>query len=424
MIFIMLSTITFASCENKSSLPDMSYDSELSLSEQTLSQLGVFEPTEAIEMLNTVETDKSNSTLINFENQVGMWFTYMDYQSILKGKTKKEFTDSISVRFKNAKEMGVNTLYIHARAFNDSYYTSEIFPKAEYNNAEYDPLEIMIQEAHELNLSVHAWVNPLRCQSDEQLKSLDDSYQIKKWYNDKETNGTYIVKINENWFLNPAYSEVRKYISDGVKEIIDNYNVDGIHIDDYFYPTTDEQFDVSAFSDSQESNLDEWRISNINKMVSSIYYTIKSTNTKILFGISPQGNINSNYSSQYADVKKWMSESGYCDYIVPQIYFGFENESSPFKETVQNWQDLNTFKNIKLVIGLCTYKIESEDKWAGSGKNEWIDDKGLVSKQVEYTIENKLSIAIYSYDSTFSDEISEQCKELSKTIRKGYGGGE
>lgn len=412
VIFVLIINVSCKKAEihNK---PSESYDPIVSLNEQTLEQLRVQEPTE--------KKEETEAGILNFDDQTGMWFTYMDYADILKGKNEEDFTQSVSSRFENAKKSGINTLYLHVRAFNDSYYKSKIFPKGEYYDADYDPLEIMINEAHKLGLSVHAWINPLRCQTDEQLKRLDESYTIKKWYDSDEKNGAYIVNIENNWYLNPAYTEVRSYISDGVKEIVQNYKVDGLHIDDYFYPTSEKTFDAAAFSESGSENLDEWRKDNINKMIKEIYSVIKAEDKNMLFGISPQGNINANYSSRYADVKKWASELGFCDYIVPQIYFGFENESCPFKDTVKLWREINSCKEVKLIIGLCTYKIGNEDKWAGSGKNEWKENRNIVSEQIQYCAENDLNISVYSYSSTFSEEIAKEQKSISETIRK-YGG--
>lgn len=416
IILVMLSLVTLVLCISctKSGKEMQSDNTDISLNEQTVAQLGVYEPTE--------ENRSAETTPLNFETQAGMWFTYMDYQNILKGKSEKEFTDSVYEYFKNAKEMGINTLYVHVRAFNDCYYKSEIFPRGEYYDGDYDPLEIMVNTAHGLGLSVHAWLNPLRCQTDEQLKNLDDSYLIKQWYNDKDKNGTYIVRTGDYWYLNPAYSEVLSYISDGIREIAENYSVDGFHIDDYFYPTTDETFDAAAFSLSDSSDLSSWRTENISKMVKTIYDTVKSENPDLLFGISPQGNMDSNYTSQYADVKAWASQSGYCDYIVPQIYFGFENESCPFEKTVDSWKSVNTCEKVKLVVGICTYKIGNEDKWAGSGKDEWKNTDGIVSRQAEYCAQNGLGVAVYSYSSTFSDTIKDERTKLSETIRNSYGG--
>lgn len=412
IFFVFLAGTLFAlstACVNNEShsVPD-----GISLSEQTLEQLGVC-PTD-----ERLKTDGR----LNYEKQVGMWFTYMDYKNILKGKSESEFTQSIKAAFKNAAEMGVNTLYVHVRAFGDCYYKSDIFPKGEYFDGNYDPLEIMLVQAHNLGLSLHAWINPLRCQTEDEIKQLDDIYQIKKWYDSKEKNGTYIVKVGEHFCLDPAYPEVRRLIADGVKEIAQNYSVDGFHIDDYFYPTTDEAFDAAAFSMSDSSDLAGWRTENISKMVQEIYTAIKAEDEELLFGISPQGNVSANYNSQYADVNVWTSQPGFCDYIVPQIYFGFENESCPFEETVKRWQNMNTRNELKLVIGLCTYKIGNEDKWAGSGKNEWVENPDIVSRQAELCAEAGLGIAVYSYDSTFSDAISVQRKTLTKTIMENFGG--
>ncbi len=404
-MMIIVTMICSVSCSD-SAIPKTSIDNfEVSLNEQTIEQLnlGIYQSNE-------------DYVPINYEKQVGMWFTYMDYQNILMDKSKEEFSQSISNRFENARDMGVNTVYIHVRAFNDSYYNSQMFPKGKYFNNDFDPLEIIVENAHSFGLSIHAWINSLRCQTEKEIKVLDDEFTIKKWYDDSKKNGTYIVKHNEYMYLNPAYSEVRDYISDGFREIAENYNIDGFQIDDYFYPTTNENFDVSAFSESGSTNLSQWRIENINETVRGIYETIKSVNPCLVFGISPQGNIMSNYNTQYADVRKWASTEGYCDYIVPQIYFGFENESCPFKETVDNWKVLNSCNKISLVIGLCTYKIGIEDKWAGSGKDEWINSN-VVSKQAEYCTQNSLGIAIYSYDSTFNEKAEDERKRLEKIIK-------
>lgn len=424
IIVFLITYIMSVSCTNNDNTEVVKNDTEITLNEQTLYQLGVLEATiqETSENINPEKSDKEEYNPINYNKQSGMWFTYMEYQDILYNKTESEFTESIKSRLVQAAQMGINTVYIHVRAFNDCCYKSDIFPQADYYSGNYDALEITLNEAHKLGLSVHAWLNPLRCQTDEQMKKLDTDFQIKKWYDDSKKNGTYIVKLENRWYLNPAYDEVREYIASGAAEIVRNYHVDGIHIDDYFYPTSETEFDADAFSESGSSDLDKWRIENINLMVSSIYDAVKKENKEVLFGISPQGNIDSNYSSQYADVKTWVSKTGYCDYIVPQIYYGFKNESCPFEKTVKKWVDLNTCKDISLVIGLGAYKVGNEDKWAGSGKNEWIEDKDIISKQAEYAAKNDLGIAIYSYDSTFSEKLNEERSDIAETVKKYYGG--
>lgn len=322
---------------------------------------------------------------INYDIQHARWISYLEYSDIMLNKSEQDFTDYIIKMLGNAKSEDINTIYFHARAFGDSYYKSELFPQGTFLNQDYDPLKIIITEAHKLDISVHAWVNPLRCQTAEEFVSISDNFTTKKWFN--EFQGTYICNVDGRMWLNPAYDDVKNLIADGILEIIQNYDVDGIHIDDYFYPTTDENFDKSAFSDSGQDNLNQWRIDNINRLVSEIYSEIKNYDSEILFGISPQGNIDIDYNSQFADVKTWCSSSGYCDYIVPQIYFGFQNDTCPFEKTFHQWYDMTENSDISLVIGLAVYKEGKEDKWAGSGKNEWIEDSDVIQKQKDFISE-------------------------------------
>ncbi|MGN1480908.1 glycoside hydrolase family 10 protein [Porcipelethomonas sp.] len=412
-IFCIFLAFMLCSCGQESGRSSEA-EVDMTLNEQTVEQLDIE---------NSVEQSEPESKSykpVNFEIQKAMWLTMMDYKNILYGKSEEEFTESIQKVYNNMKNMGINTVYVHVRPYNDVYYQSEIFPRAEYysSDMDFDPLEIMVSTGHDAGLSIHAWINPLRCQTDSELQTLDDKYIIKQWYNDKDKKGKYISEVDGRWYLNPAYEEVLKYISDGVSEITENYEVDGIHIDDYFYPTAEESFDTDAFSDSGSDDLSQWRIDNINSMVKNMYSTVKNDNSEILFGISPQGNIDSNYSSQYADVKVWAGEEGYCDYIVPQVYFGFENESQPFEETVKEWINIKTCDKVQLVIGICTYKIGSEDKWAGTGKNEWIENEGIPARQAEFVFTQETDgAAVYSYGSTFEEDKKDEYSKLEAVMK-------
>ncbi len=366
-----------------------------------------------------IPVDYDTYTPLNYDKQYAMWFPSMDYKEILFNKSKEEFSKAVYERFSNAKEIGINTVYVHIRSHCDAYYNSRLFPRGEFfsENSDFDPLEIMIENAHSLGLSFHAWINPMRVQKTEQLEKMSSEYKVKQWFDDTEKNGIYIVNSENLWYLNPAYSEVRSFISSGVFEIVENYKVDGIHIDDYFYPTVDENFDRPAFKQSGEENLQNWRLKNTSLMVSQIYSTINAVNPEILFGISPQGNIDTNYNSQYADVKKWASQKGYCDYIVPQLYYGFKNSTCPYENTLNEW--CNFTSSAKLISGVCTYKIGLEDKWAGDGINEWITDNDITARQIEYAMkqENIDGIAVYSYSSTFSrEDIFSSIKKVLKYL--------
>ncbi|MFR6495937.1 MAG: family 10 glycosylhydrolase [Ruminococcus sp.] len=146
-------------------------------------------------------------------------------------------------------------------------------------------------------------MNPLRLQKDSAMAAMPDSYPVKQWYSDPQKNGTYLCKVGEYWWLNPAYPEVRRLVADGVAEILAQYHVDGIHLDDYFYPTTETAFDAAAFADAKADDLGAFRLEQVNAMVQQIYSTVKAASPAMQLSISPQGTMDGNYTKQYADVR-------------------------------------------------------------------------------------------------------------------------
>lgn len=342
-------------------------------------------------------------TPLNFSSQNGMWISYLDLYSIMQNKSESSFRASFGQMLDNSKGIGCNTVYVHCRAFGDAYYESDYYPYTKYctgvigvSNG-YDPLAVMVEEAHSRGMSIHAWVNPMRIDTKKNIEAFPSSSVIKQWY-DCGKVGTYIMHVSDTnyYWLNPAYEEVRALICNGVTEIISKYDVDGIHIDDYFYPTTDKSFDSAAFAQSGASDLSAWRIETISRMVSDMYTAVKKANPNVLFGISPQGNIDNNYSFMYADVRKWCSQSGYLDYIIPQVYFGFKNQWCPFEDTVKKWSDMVTADNVKIIYGLGIYNLGTN--------TEFTYDSRIFARQIEACMKlaNYDGIALYRYDSCFN----------------------
>ncbi|MDE6087686.1 MAG: family 10 glycosylhydrolase, partial [Oscillospiraceae bacterium] len=335
-----------------------------------------------------------------------VWLPVMLYENWISGKSEIQFRESIRDAFRNCQDLGVNTIFVHVRAYCDAYYHSQIFPAGAFMNPEqdYDPLEIMLEEAHAVNLAVHAWINPMRAQTAQKITALDQKYILRQWYDDPDKNGTYLVNFEGRYYLNPAYQEVRELIADGVREILENYDVDGIHMDDYFYPTTEPAFDQDAFTQSEFQDLAEFRRTNCSELVKLLYQTVKNQDSDFIFSISPQGNFEINSNQLYADVKRWCSEAGYCDWIIPQLYYGFENDTCPFKEILKEWAEICTAS--ELVIGLAAYKIGTQDQWAGSGKLEFLTNPAVISEELEYLSEFSeiAGAALYSYSSLFEPE--------------------
>lgn len=318
---------------------------------------------------------------LNYTNQTALWIPYMRFADILQGKTENEYRSELSTLLDEAAEQGINTVYFHVHPNGDAYYDSEIFSRGTYWDGDYDPLAIAVEEAHSRGISLHAWLNPLRMQTEEQMSQLPDSFISKKWADSPESG--YIRLVGERWYLVPAYNEVSLLVSSAAEEILTKYEVDGIHIDDYFYPTTDPSFDSEAFTASGASDLSEWRRDNVTAMVKSLRDTVHSHGSRYKFGISPQGNLTADYEKLYADAELWSSDTAYCDYIVPQIYYGFENETCPFEPTLRRWEQLTADSDVSLIIGLAEYKVGKEDKWAGeSGRDEWVTSPDILERQI------------------------------------------
>lgn len=261
-------------------------------------------------------TDVETSHKLNYTVQKAIWISYIDLADMLTGKSAEEFRVNFSQACENALSIGCNTLYVHVRPFGDAIYDSELYPASRYitgvagERSDFDPLDIMIQTAHDKGLSFHAWINPLRCENEECFQNYDDSFLLKKWYD--EGDG-YLEQVDgdSHLWLDPAYDEVRQLIAEGAAELAENYDIDGLHFDDYFYPTTAENFDAQCFAAQTEfDDLAKWRLNNISLMVGEIYSAVKAVDKDILVGVSPQGNMENNYEYMYADVKKWCSEEG------------------------------------------------------------------------------------------------------------------
>lgn len=341
---------------------------------------------------------------LNYSEVKGMWISYIDLAGIMSG-SEGDFRSGISYIYDNCKSLGINTVYVHVRSHGDAYYSSDFFPRTKYLGGTYDPLDVMIEEAHARGLSFQAWINPLRGCAVSDIER-ESGYPMYSWAGGE----TRLVQVGSYYYLNPAYSEVIELIADGAREITANYDVDGVHIDDYFYPTTDSYFDSAAFSQSGLSSLSEFRLANCDKLVSSLYKAVKRGNSSAIFGVSCQGSIYNNYNYMYADVKKWCTESGYIDYIMPQIYYGFKNSAEPFEECVSTWNNLAYSGNIPLIVGITAAKLGLEDKWAGAGNQEWITDEDILKRQFLVSCEQPSygGVGIYSYGAVFNADYSVQ----------------
>jgi len=390
--------------------------------------------------LNVTEVDivyEDSSEIVHEEEELYMkavWITQFDLKNILLDgdiqRDKESFLALSEAMFDNIVKDGYNTVIVQARPYADSFYYSDIYPTSNYVTGKfgiaaiYDPFALLVDLAHDKGLEIHAWLNPMRAMTVKEIKDVPNGYIIKKWYDDSDKNGKYLVEIEGRLYLNPAYEEVRSLIASGAGEVAEKYNIEGVHIDDYFYPTTEESFDREAYDEYKNNggtdSLDKFRNNNLDLMVSEMYTAIKDSNKKIVFGISPAGNIDNTYKLMYADVYKWCSEDGYIDYICPQIYFGLEHETHDFISVYNTWSNIVTNENVKMTVGITLGKaIAGVDNYAGSGKNEWSENKDVIKRCLEYlkTRENCSGIFLFCYQHMY-DPISGESVEATKAERE------
>ena len=327
-----------------------------------------------------------------------IWISYIDYTQILWGKSESEFVNEVDEMYENITDLGLNTVYVHASAFTDAYYDSEIYPSHYVSNdiggdITFDPFEIMCDKADEYGLRIEAWLNPLRSFSKEDMAEVPDEFIIKKWANEGDRN---IVLYDNRYYLNPCYDEVKDLVSAVVSEILDKYDVDGIHMDDYFYPDmVDESFDSYEF-EKQDESLHDFRVNNVNELIQQVSKTIKKHDKNLEFSISPAGNLEYSKYTIFGDVENWVNNN-YVDYIVPQIYFGYTNQARPFLETLNQWQEVVEGTDIGLVVGLASYKVNQESN--DSDNHEWTNDNEIIAKQIidAQEVDNYLGYSLFSY---------------------------
>lgn len=355
-----------------------------------------------------------------------VWVPFMSLDmSKENDKTEKGFQTKFDAIVSGAKKCGMNTLIVHVRPFGDALYKSSYFPWSHIVggtqgvNPGYDPLTYMVAAAHKAGLKIHAWVNPLRIQIAGTPSILSQENLYNTWKSDT-TKAGWVVDSGNGKYYNPAYPQVRKLIADGAKEIAQNYDVDGIQFDDYFYPTQDGAFDKPAYDSycaavaksGTPLSLIEWRRGNVNALVSLVYSEVKTVKPKVLFGIAPQGNVQ-NDLSMGADVPSWCSAQGYVDYICPQLYVNFENKVLPFDTAAQSWRKLVTNTNVKLYLGLAVYKSGSD---ADSGT--WKKSSNILAQQVELGRKTSCDgFMFYSWDYLNTDQTKDEVQNVMKVLK-------
>lgn len=354
-----------------------------------------------------------------------VWVPFMTLNMKDSNKTRESFKNKFDNIIDTSKKLGINTLIVHVRSHADAIYPSKIFPWSHLingtqgNDPGFDPLEYMINSSHKAGLKFHAWVNPLRIQTNNSPSILCSTNDYNVWKKD-QSKEKWVLDWNNDKYYNPAYPEVRQKIILGVQEIVENYSVDGIHFDDYFYPTCEEDYDKPSYDEyvaNASKNgiplpLIEWRKANINSLISGTYSAIKSISQEVQFGISPQVNLE-NDLKMGADVFTWGSTSGYVDYLCPQAYVSLNHPVLPFDTAVKKWRDLVKLNNIKLYYGLGVYKAMTD-----ADQGTWKSSNDILMKEIECGRRVGCDgFMFYAWDSLVDPNVQQEVQNVMKVLK-------
>ena len=289
----------------------------------------------------------------------------------------------------NIQAMGFNAVFLQVRPTSDAIYPSEIFPWSHWltgtqgvapNNG-FDPLAFFIEEAHKRGIELHAWLNPYRITStradNDRLAPSNPAVRYPE---------LTVLHADGRLYFNPGMPAARQLIIDGIAEILRNYNVDGIHLDDYFYPSESD----GAFPDHETfqrygtgfDNIADWRRHNNTELIKGIQAVVREIRPDAAFGVSPFGiwanrgqhpagsdtRGNDSHFRMFADTRLWVQQ-GYLDYIMPQLYWHIGFEIADYETLLAWWTDVVQGTGVRLYIGMGAYRVvgvEPGNRWYGS----------------------------------------------------------
>lgn len=371
--------------------------------------------------------------IINPDSEVrGVWIASVfniDFPS-RSDLTADELRTEIDAILDTCEKNNLNTVFFQVRPSCDALYESDIFPVSKSLSSSgtlvFDPLEYIVTEGHKRNIFIHAWVNPLRVTTGStDLSTLPDSSPAK------QNPSWTVAHADGKIYLNAGIPEVEQIVIEGVREIVANYDVDGIVFDDYFYPypSYDENGALVDFADDEAfasygggyASKADWRRDNINKIIEGVYNVVHETDPDCVFGVSPfaiwQNNDGENggsdtngleaYNTLYCDALAWI-RGGYIDYISPQIYWRFSDSSSAFDTICRWWNAQLDGSDVKLYVSHASYRY---------GEGEWDSPSGQLAEQVSFARSEKAyrGSIFYGYD-----EINRNMNGAADEIRSSF----
>ena len=306
----------------------------------------------------------------------GVWLStvgnldYPSKQSLTKAQLKEELKSVV----KTCANSGINTIFFQVRPASDALYKSDIYPWSAYVSGKqgkapdgnFDSLKFLIKKASAKNIGVQAWINPYRAAvATHSFSKLAANSPVRK-------NKSLIKKCSDgNMYFDPGKPKSLEIIVSGIKEIVENYDIQGIHFDDYFYP--DVKFNDDATYKKYGKGFKSkaaWRRSNVNKLIKQTRDTVKSVKPNVQFGVSPAGvwankdnkklgsdtRGNESFFAHSANTRMWVKKE-WIDYIIPQIYWEIGHPQADYKTLVKWWSDVAKTSKTRLYIGLAAYRL-------------------------------------------------------------------
>ena len=310
----------------------------------------------------------------------------------------------------------INAVFLQVRTMCDAFYQSSYEPWSSYltgtrgKNPGYDPLEYAVEQCHSRGIQCHAWINPYRWSTGTNWNTVQDQELKNSGMLLSYTSGSTTTTI-----LNPGLPETRQRIVNVIREIITNYDVDGIVFDDYFYPngipTNSSAADYNLWNDSGvDMTFADWRRNNVNMMVADVYNMIQQTKPEVRFGISPAGvaGTRSTSASQhgvtpcptgsdwqfngiFSDPLAWL-EQGTIDYISPQIYWKTTHATNPFGPLTKWWSYIaNHYGRHHYASHSISFLAESSNT-----TSDWAEITQQINYSRQYTENNAPGVVLYS----------------------------
>ena len=339
------------------------------------------------------------------------WISYIELQG-MDYTSAEAFRASAAAMMDHCAALGLNTVIVQVRPFGDALYPSALFPWSHLctgvqgQDPGFDPLDTLIAEAHSRGLSLEGWINPYRLRGSASQPAQLCPASLAS------THPEWVVTVADGVYLNPAIPEAAAYVVDGVAELVSRYAVDGVHFDDYFYPTTDPSIDAAQFAASGAQDLEAWRRQNVTALVKAAHDAVKAQDPTLRFGVSPQGNPDNDVHQQYSDVYGWLAAEGedaVVDYLCPQLYWGYGytlsggSERFAYPNILAEWLAMPR-GSAALYIGLGAYRIGDGDGGANPDSTaQWSTGQALARQVDELRAQGAGGYALYRYGSLFAN---------------------